>query len=77
MTRTRSRPACSTSRQRQALEHLAAAKQDGRTQRGETQTAQADRTRIGEIEATIAKKDRIIAEVSEAYLDMTEERGAP
>ena len=63
--------------QRQALEHLAAALQDGRTQRGEMQTAQADRARIAELEATIAKKDRIIAEVSEEYLDMKKMRGAP
>lgn len=63
--------------QRQALEHLAAALQDGRTQRGETQTAQADRARIAELEATIAKKDRIIAEVSEEYLDMKKKRALP
>jgi uncharacterized coiled-coil protein SlyX len=56
---------------------LAAALQDGRTQRGEMQTAQADRARIAELEATIAKKDRIIAEVSEEYLDMKKKRGAP
>ena len=49
---------------------MAAALQDGRTQRGETQTAQADRARIVALEATIAKKDRVIAEVSEEYLDM-------
>jgi len=56
--------------QKQALEHLTAALQDGRTARGESQTANADRTRIAALEAIIAKKDRIIAEVSEEYLDM-------
>ena len=63
--------------QRQALEHLAAALQDGRTLRGETQTAQVDRARIAELEATVAKKDRILAEVSEEYLAMKKKRGAP
>ena len=63
--------------QKQALEHLTAALQDGRTQRGEAHTASADRARIAELEATIVKKDRIIAEVSEAYLDMKKKRGAP
>ncbi len=57
-------------RQKQALEHLTAALQDGRTARGELQTASADRARIAALEAMIARKDRIIAEVSEEYLDM-------
>ena len=57
-------------RQKQALEHLTAALQDGRTLRGEARTASADRARIAAIEATIAKKDRVIAEVSDEYLDM-------
>ena len=56
--------------QKQALEHLTAALQDGRTQRGESQSVSADRARIAVLEATIAKKDRVIAEVSEEYLDM-------
>lgn len=57
-------------RQKQALDHLTAALQDGRTQRGASQSASADRARIALLEATIAKKDRVIAEVSEEYLDM-------
>ena len=61
--------------QKQALEHLTAALQDGRTARGESQTASADRARIAALEATIAKKDRIIAEVSEEYLDMKKKFG--
>ena len=56
--------------QKQALEHLTAAWQDGRTLRGDSQTASADRARIAALDATIAKKDRVIAEVSEEYLDM-------
>jgi len=62
--------------QKQALEHLTAALQDGRTVRGESQTASADRARIAALEATIARKDRIIAEVSEEYLDMKKSMGA-
>ena len=61
--------------QKQALEHLTAALQDGRTHRAETQTTSADRARIAVLEATIAKKDRVIAEVSEEYLDMKKKFG--
>ena len=63
--------------QKQALEHLTAALQDGRTARGESQTASADRARIAALEATILRKDRIIAEVSEEYLDMKKKYGGP
>ena len=63
--------------QKQALEHLTAALQDGRTARSASDTAAADRARIAALEATIAKKDRIIAEVSEEYLDMKKKCGAP
>jgi hypothetical protein len=56
---------------------LTAALQDGRTQRGASQTTSADRTRIAALEATIAKKDRVIAEVSEEYLDMKKKYGGP
>ena len=62
--------------QKQALEHLTAALQDGRTLRGESQTTSADRARIAALEATIARKDRIIAEVSEEYLDLKKKSGA-
>jgi transposase-like protein len=61
--------------QKQALDHLTAALQDGRTARGASQTASADRARIAALEAIIAKKDRIIAEVSEEYLDMKKKSG--
>ena len=63
--------------QKQALENLTAALQDGRTVRIESQTTSADRARIAVLEATIAKKDRVIAEVSEEYLDMKKKCGAP
>ena len=61
--------------QRQALENLTAALQDGRTQRGAVQTAIADRERIAALEAKLARKDRIIAEVSEEYLDLKKKLG--
>ena len=54
--------------QRQAFEQLSAALQDGRTRRGQTQVASADRARLAALEARLAKKDAIIAEVSEEYL---------
>ena len=61
--------------QKQALDHLTAALQDGRTPRADPQTASAA-ARIAVLEATIAKKDRVIAEVSEEYLDMKKKFGA-
>jgi len=61
--------------QRQALEHLSAALQDGRTRRGQTETASADRARLVALEAKLAKKDAIIAEVSEEYLALKKKLG--
>ena len=61
--------------QKQAMEHLPAALQDGRTARGASQTASADRARIAALEAIIARKDRIVADVSEEYLDMKKRSG--
>ena len=61
--------------QKQALDHLAAALQDGRTLRSDALTTSTDRARIAVLEATIAKKDRVIAEVSEEYLDMKKKCG--
>jgi len=61
--------------QKPALEHLTAALQDGRIVRGESQTTSADRARVAASETIIAKKDRLIAEVSEEYLDMQKSLG--
>jgi transposase-like protein len=61
--------------QRQALENLSAALQDGRTRRAETQTATADRARVAALEAKLARKDAIIAEVSEEYLALKKKLG--
>lgn len=61
--------------QRQAFEQLSAALQDGRARRGQTQAASADRVRITALEARIAEKDEIIAEVSEEYLALKKKLG--
>ena len=61
--------------QKQALDHLTDALQDGRTARGASQTASADRARIAALEAILARKDRIIAEGLEEYLDMKKSLG--
>ncbi len=61
--------------QRQAFEHLSAALQDGCTRRGQTQTASADRARVTALEAKLARKDTVIAEVSEEYLALKKNIG--
>lgn len=61
--------------QRQALENLSAALQDGRTLRGQSQAASADRARLVALEAKLAKKDAIIADVSEEYLALKKKLG--
>jgi transposase len=61
--------------QRQALENLSAALQDGRAVRGQSQAAAADRARLAALEAKLAKKDAIIAEVSEEYLALKKKLG--
>ncbi len=62
--------------QRQAFEHLSAAFQDGRTRRGQDQAAAAARARVAALEAKLARKDAIIAEVSEEYLALKKKLGA-
>lgn len=61
--------------QRQALENLSAALQDGRAVRGQSQVASADRARLVALEAKLARKDAIIAEVSEEYLALKKKLG--
>ena len=61
--------------QRQALENLSAALQDGRAVRGQSQAASADRVRLLALEAKLARKDAIIAEVSEEYLALKKKLG--
>ena len=61
--------------QRQAFEQLSAALQDGRARRSQTQAVSADRVRITALEARLAKKDAIIAAVSEEYLAVKKKLG--
>lgn len=61
--------------QRQALENLAAALPDGRRRRGQERAAGGERERIAALEAKLAKKDAIIAEVSEEYLALKKKLG--
>lgn len=61
--------------QRQALENLGAALQDGRSKRGHERASTGDQERIAALEAKLAKKDAIIAGVSEEYLDLKKQLG--
>ena len=61
--------------QRQALGHLSAALSEGRTARSPAPSASAERARIIALETRVAKKDQIIAEVSEEYLALKKKLG--
>jgi transposase-like protein len=61
--------------QRQALENLTAAFQDGRALRGQARAGAAERARLAALEAKLARKDAIIAEVSEEYLALKKKLG--
>ena len=61
--------------QRQALEHLSAALQDGRTTRGQQQSAAAERARLAALEAKLAKKDAIIADIAAEHLALKKKLG--
>jgi len=61
--------------QRQALEHLSAALEDGRARRAQDHGETAARARVAALEARLAKKDAIIAEVSEEYLALKKKLG--
>jgi transposase-like protein len=61
--------------QRQAFEHLSAALPDGRAARGQQQGVAADRARVEALEATVAKKDAIIAFIASEHLALKKSRG--
>lgn len=61
--------------QRQAFEHLGAALQDGRTVRGQQQTGVAEKARADALEATLAKKDAIIAFIAAEHLALKKSLG--
>jgi transposase-like protein len=61
--------------QNQALENLSPALQDGRTRRGEEHTARLARKHLAALEAKVARKDAVIAEISEEYLALKKKLG--
>jgi len=61
--------------QRQALENLAEALADGRTRRGEQLAASRHQAQLTALEARLARKDAVIAEVSEEYLALKKKLG--
>ena len=61
--------------QRQAFEHLGAALQDGRTARGREHGVGAERARVDALEATVAKKDAIIAFIAAEHLALKKSLG--
>lgn len=61
--------------QRQALENLATAFRDGRSRRGQQRAPAGERERIGALEAKLAKKEAVIAAVSEEYLALKKKLG--
>jgi transposase len=61
--------------QRQAFEHLSAALPDGRTTRGQQQGGAADRARVQALEATVAKKDAVIAFIAAEHLALKKSLG--
>lgn len=61
--------------QRQALENLGAALQVGRTGRGAAKATEREGARLAALEAKLARKDAVIAEVSEEYLALKKKLG--
>ena len=61
--------------QRQLLTNASAALEDGRTRRGQKTTATRDQEKIEALEAKLAKKDSVIAEISEEYVELKKSLG--
>ncbi len=61
--------------QRQALERLSEVLQDGRTARAQTNAVSADRARIVALEAKLARKDAIIADIAAEHLALKKTLG--
>ena len=61
--------------QRQLLTNASAALEDGRTRRGQKATASRDQEKIEALEAKLAKKDSVIAEISEEYVELKKTLG--
>jgi transposase-like protein len=61
--------------QRQLFENMALALEDGRSRRGENQRESRLQREIEALEGKLAKKDRVIAEISEEYVQLKKELG--
>ena len=61
--------------QRQAFDHLDAVFQEGRPARADVARATREQARVAALEAKLATKDAVIAEVSEEYLALKEKIG--
>ena len=61
--------------QRQLFENMALALEDGRSRRGRESRDVAHREEVAALEARLAKKDRVIAEISAEYVQLKKELG--
>ncbi|MGH7663427.1 MAG: transposase [Gemmatimonadaceae bacterium] len=61
--------------QKQAMDNLGAAFQDGRSRHGRERAAASERERIAALEARLLRKDGVIAQVSEEYLALKKKLG--
>ncbi len=61
--------------QRQLLANASVALEDGRTRRGQKATASRDQDKIEALEAKLARKDNVIAEISEEYVQLKKSLG--
>ena len=61
--------------QRQALERLSEVLQDGRTARAARDVGAADRARVAALEARLAQKDAIIADIAAEHLALKKKLG--
>lgn len=61
--------------QRQAFDHLDAVFQEGRPARADVARATREQARVAALEAKLATKDAVIAEVSEEYLALKKKLG--
>lgn len=61
--------------QKQAMENLSAALQDGRSRRTQERTSTADQHRVAALEARLTRKDEVIAEIAEEHLALKKKLG--
>lgn len=61
--------------QRQVFDNLAGALGDGRSRRGQQQSLAKEQARISALEGRLARKDAVIAEISEEHLALKKKLG--